>query len=101
MSQHLEQPFPTKVPSDCVFFSLFYLKVVVSSGKPLSFPLCLESLQKVFPNDKKVPEKGPTGIQQHLYLVRRSVMATEQSIRQHCAETRAAPLEIVTDRNEA
>lgn len=45
---------------------------------------------------KKVPGKGPTEIQQHHYLVRRSVTATEQSIKQHCAQTRAAPLEIVT-----
>lgn len=45
---------------------------------------------------KKVPGKGLTGMQQYLYLVRRSVMATKQSIKQHCAKTSAAPLEIVT-----
>lgn len=35
-------------------------------------------------------------MQQYLYLVRRSVVATKQSTKQHCAKTRAAPLEIVT-----
>lgn len=44
---------------------------------------------------KKVSGKGPTGMQQYLYLLTRSVMTTSHCYNQ-ATKTRAAPLEIVT-----